>query len=130
MTEFTLKQIGQILGWVDNLFYFISNLMTSAKNIINFQFTIYMCVYSTLSPPHRSKQTMMKRMDDRMNVKHHFIRLSRHCRSLACVPSLRIAFFATPHLYSTLCLLRRSKQTMMRSMDDRMDGQMDDETDG
>jgi hypothetical protein len=36
-----MKQIGQILGWVD---YFISNLMTFAKNIINFQFTIYMCV--------------------------------------------------------------------------------------
>jgi hypothetical protein len=41
LREFTMKQIGQILGWVD---YFISNLMTSAKNIINFQFTIYMCV--------------------------------------------------------------------------------------
>jgi len=33
-----MKQIGQILGWVDYfiLFYFISNLMTSAENIINF----------------------------------------------------------------------------------------------
>jgi len=31
------------VGWII-LFYFISNLMTSAKNIINFQFTIYMCI--------------------------------------------------------------------------------------
>jgi hypothetical protein len=45
-----MKQICQILGWVDNLFYFISNLMTSAKNIINFQFTIYMCIPLFLHP--------------------------------------------------------------------------------
>jgi len=30
------------VGWII-LFYFISNLMTSTKYIINFQFTIYMC---------------------------------------------------------------------------------------
>jgi hypothetical protein len=125
-----MKQIGQILGWVDNLFYFISNLMTSAKNIINFQFTIYMCVYSTLSPSHWSKQTMMRRMDDQMNVKHHFIHLSHHCKALACVPSLPIAFFVTLHLYSILSSLRQRKQTMKRLMDDQTDGQMNDETDG
>jgi hypothetical protein len=39
-----MKQIGQILGWVDNLFSYFSNLITSAEKIINFQFTIYMCV--------------------------------------------------------------------------------------
>jgi len=62
-----MKQIGQILGWVDNLIYFISNLMTSTKNIINFQFTLYICMYSTLFPPCRSKQTMTGRMDDQTN---------------------------------------------------------------
>jgi hypothetical protein len=39
-----MNQIGQILGWVDNLFIYFSNLMTSTKKIINFPFTIYMCV--------------------------------------------------------------------------------------
>jgi len=47
------------------------------------------------------------------------------CRALACVPSLPIAFFATPRLYSTLFLPRWSKQTMTGRMDDRMDGWMD-----
>jgi hypothetical protein len=61
---------------------------------------------------------MTKQMDDQMDVKHHFIHLSRHCRALACVPSLPIAFSAVPCLYSTLSSPRRSKQTMMRWMDD------------
>jgi hypothetical protein len=39
-----MKQIGQILGWVDNLFIYFSNLMTSAEKIINSQFYIYVCV--------------------------------------------------------------------------------------
>jgi hypothetical protein len=37
------------VGWVI-LFYFISNLMTFAKNIINFQFTIYMYISLFLCP--------------------------------------------------------------------------------
>jgi len=45
-----MKQIGQILGWVDIFILFFSNLMTSAKNIINFQFTIYMCIPFFLHP--------------------------------------------------------------------------------
>jgi hypothetical protein len=48
------------------------------------------------------------------------------CKALACVPSLPIAFPAASHLYSTLSLPRRSKQTMMGQMDDRMDGRMDE----
>jgi hypothetical protein len=52
------------------------------------------------------------------------------CRALACVPSLPIAFFAAPHLYSTLSPPRRNKQTMMGRMDDRTDGRMDDGTNG
>jgi hypothetical protein len=52
------------------------------------------------------------------------------CRALACVPFLPIAFSAVPHLYSTLSLPCRSKQTMTGRMDDRTDGRMDDETDG
>jgi hypothetical protein len=87
-------------------------------------------LYSTLFSPCRSKQTMTEWMDDRMNMKHHFIHLSCHCRALACVPSLPIAFSAAPHLYSTLSLPRQSKQTMTRRMDDGMDGQMNDGTDG
>jgi len=31
-----------------------------------------------------------------------------------------------PRLHSTLSVPRRSKQTMMRRMDDQMDGQMDE----
>jgi hypothetical protein len=69
-------------------------------------------------------------MDDWMDVKHHFIHLSRHCKALACVPSLPIAFSAAPHLDSTLSSPCRSKQTMMGQMDDQMDGRMDDETYG
>ncbi len=81
--------------------------MTSAKNIINFQFYIYMCVCVcvcfTLSSPPRSKQTMTGRMDDQMDVKHHFIHLSRHCRALACVPSLPIGF-TTSFTICNMCI--------------------------
>jgi len=66
-------------------------------------------LYSTLSSPRWSKQTMTGQMDDQMNVKHHFIHLSCHCRTLACVPSLPIAFFVRSHLYSTLSLPCQSK---------------------
>jgi len=52
------------------------------------------------------------------------------CRALACVPSHPIAFSAASRLYSILSSPRRSKQTMTRQMDDRMDGRMDDETNG
>jgi len=69
-------------------------------------------------------------MDDQMDVKHHFIHLSHHCRALACVPSLPIAFSAALCLYSILSSPRQSKQTMTRWMDDRTDGRMDDRTDG
>jgi hypothetical protein len=69
-------------------------------------------------------------MDDWMNVKHHFIHLSHHCRALACVPSLPIVFSAAPHLYSTLFSPRQNKQIMTRRMNDRMDEQMNDGTDG
>ncbi len=48
---------------------------------------------------------------------------------IACVPSLTIAFFTMPRLYSTLSLPCRSKQTMTGEMDDWTDGQMDDRTD-
>ncbi len=65
---------------------------------------------------------MTGRMDDRMDVKHHFIHMSRHCKALACVPSLPIAFSATPHLNSTFSPPRWSKQTMMGRMDDGTDG--------
>jgi hypothetical protein len=46
------------------------------------------------------------------------------------LPSLPIAFSVAPCLYSTLSPPCRSKQTMMRRMDDRMDGQIDDGTNG
>jgi hypothetical protein len=65
---------------------------------------------------------MTGQMADRMDVKHHFIHLSRHCRALACVPSLPIAFSAMLCLYSTLFLPRRNKQTMMGWMDDQTNG--------
>ncbi len=68
---------------------------------------------------------MMGRMDDQTDVKHHFIHMSRHCKALACVPSLPIAFSIVSRLYSTLSPPRRSKQTMTRQMDDRTNGQMD-----
>jgi len=73
---------------------------------------------------------MMGWMDDRTNVKHHFIHLSHHYRALACVPSVPIAFFVAPRLYSTLFPPRRSKQTMTGWMDDQTDGWMDDRIDG
>jgi len=82
-------------------------------------------VYSILSSPRRNKQTMTGRMDDWTDVKHLFIHMSRHCRALACVPPLPIVFFATSHLYSIHSPPRRSKQTMTRWMDDRMNGRMD-----
>jgi len=71
---------------------------------------------------------MMGSMDDRTDVKHHFIHLTRHCMALACVPSLPIVFSTTLHLYSTLYSPHRSKQTMTKQMDDRTDGWMDDGT--
>jgi len=79
-------------------------------------------VYFTLFPPRQNKQTMTGQMDDRMNVKHHFIHLSRHCRALACVLSLPIAFSVVLCLYSTLSSPRHNKQTMMGWMDDQMNG--------
>jgi len=48
-------------------------------------------------------------------------------RALACVPSLPKTFSVTPHLYSILSPPHRSKQTMTKRMDDRMNGWMDDE---
>ncbi len=69
-------------------------------------------------------------MNDQMDVKHHFIHLSRHCRALACVSSLSIAFFVASHLYSTLSPPHQSKKMMTRQMDDWTNGRMDDETDG
>jgi len=47
-------------------------------------------------------------------------------REIACVPSLPIALFAMPCLYSTLSSPHRSKQTMTGQMDDWTDGQMNE----
>jgi hypothetical protein len=73
---------------------------------------------------------MTRWMDDRTDVKHHFIHLSCHWRALACVPSFPIAFSTASRLYSTLSPPRWNKQTMTGWMDDRTNGWMDDEIDG
>jgi hypothetical protein len=105
------ERIHHETNWSDfrlgGLFYFILFLiwLHPLKILLIFN-SLYIYVYFTLSPPCRSKQTMTRWMDDRMDVKHHFIHLSSHCRALACVPSLLIAF-STTLLYIPLflCLL-------------------------
>ncbi len=83
-------------------------------------------MYFTLSPPRRSKQTMTGQMNDRMNVKHHFIHLSCHCKALdvchlflllsspcrVCIP-----------LFLRLVRVNRPWQDgwMIRQMDDKTD---------
>jgi len=119
------------VGWII-LFYFISNLMTSAKNIINFQFTMCVCVcvcvplFLHLVGINRPWQDewMVGRMWSIISSIYPVIAGLWHVCHLFLLLSL------SRHVCSPLFFHPSSKQTMTRQMNDRTNGQMDDETYG